>query len=87
MRCIRCHRPLKFATETGMGSTCARKAGAQAVPAHDRDLFGFEIHKAVEAAIYRLRIALSCAVVDAHMDLQMQFRKARERLLGWEVRP
>lgn len=38
-RCIKCHRPLKAPTPTGMGSTCASRY-AQPVPAHERDLFG-----------------------------------------------
>ena len=80
--CIRCGRTLKRPTETGMGSTCARKAQAVPVPDHDRDLFGYDIEKAVQAARYRLSVFIGSAAVEAHIAVRRGFRVARERLLS-----
>lgn len=77
--CIRCHRPLKHPTETGMGAVCARKAKAVAVPAHERDLFGYDIEKAVHAARYRLQVFIDGAAVEALVAVRRGFREARER--------
>ena len=79
--CIRCHRPLKRPTETGMGEVCARKAKEVPVPDHERDLFGYDIEKAVQAARYRLSVFIGTATVDAHIAVRRGFRAARERLV------
>lgn len=85
MRCIRCNRPLKHGTATGMGDVCARKARAQAPQAVERDLFGYDIAGAVEAARERSAVRIAVATVEAHMAVRCQFRAARERLLGWRA--
>lgn len=81
--CIRCHRPLKQPTETGMGPTCSKRAQAQAVPAHERDLFGYEIEKAVLAARYRLQVHIDSMAAEAQMEVKKGFHRARVQLLGW----
>lgn len=78
--CIRCGRTLKAPTPTGMGSTCARKAQAVPVPAHERDLFGYSIERAVAAAEYRIGVHIAVLVEDAHQAMRRSFRAARERL-------
>lgn len=83
--CTRCHRPLKQPTETGMGPVCARAARIQPVPAHERDLFGYDIDKAVHAARYRLQVFIDSMAADASMELRASYRAAIERIR--EVRP
>ena len=85
--CIRCHRPLKRPTATGMGPVCAKAAGAQAVPDHERDLFGYDIDKAVTAARYQLQVLIGSMAVEAHQAVKRQFHEARVLLLGWKARP
>jgi hypothetical protein len=82
--CTRCHRPLKAATETGMGPVCARKAKRVPVPAHERDLFGFDIDKAVHAAVYRLGVLVESMAAEALMAVKRDFHDARVRHLGWQ---
>jgi hypothetical protein len=84
--CTRCHRPLKRPTETGMGAVCSKKAKAQPVPAHERDLFGYELDKAVRAAQYRVQVHIDGMAAAAYISVAHDFRRAREQLLGWEVR-
>ena len=81
--CIRCRRPLKQPTETGMGPVCARAVRAQPVPEHERDLFGYDIDKAVHAARYRLQVQVEVAAAEAHMAVRKGFHGARVLLLGW----
>lgn len=78
--CTNCGRALKNATETGMGPVCARRAKAVPVPEHDRDLFGYDIEKAVQAARYQLEVYVAVLVEDAHQAVRRGFRAARERL-------
>lgn len=75
--CIRCHRPLKHPTETGMGAVCARKVKAVPVPAHERDLFGYDIEKAVHAARYRLEVHVAVLAEDARQAVRREFAAAR----------
>ncbi len=82
--CTRCHRPLKQPTETGMGEVCARKSRIQPVPAHERDLFGYDIDKAVHAAMYRLDVQIKAMAAEAHMEVKKGFHRARVLLLGWQ---
>lgn len=79
--CTRCHRPLKRPTETGMGPVCAKASKAQPVPAHDRDLFGFEVEKGIAAARYRVQVQIEASAAEAYIAVAHQFRAARERLL------
>jgi hypothetical protein len=81
--CTRCHRQLKQPTETGMGAVCARKTRIEPVPAHERDLFGYEIEKAAQAALYRLQVHIDSMAADAHMEVRKGFHRARVLLLGW----
>lgn len=81
--CSRCKRPLKNPTETGMGAVCARKTAAQPVPAHDRDLFGYDIDKAMHAASYRVQVHIDGMAAEAHMALRRGFRAARVALGVW----
>jgi hypothetical protein len=50
---------------------------------HERDLFGFDIDKAVEAAQYRLSAHIRSMAIDAHIAVRRQFRQARVRLGVW----
>jgi hypothetical protein len=55
--CTRCLRPLKHPTATGMGPVCAKAARAQPVEAVERDLFGYDLDKAVRAIRHQFRTA------------------------------
>lgn len=83
--CIRCHRPLKRPTETGMGPVCAKATKAQAL-VHERDLFGYEIDKAVEAALFRVELRIAVTAAEARKAVSRAFHRARVELLGWEAR-
>lgn len=85
--CTRCHRPLKRPTETGMGPVCAKATKAQPVAAVDRDLFGYDVDKAWFAASYRVQVHINSMAAEAYIAVAHGFQAARERLLGWEVRP
>lgn len=81
--CIRCHRPLKRPTETGMGATCAKKSKAQPVPAHERDLFGYDLDKAANAARYRLQVHVEGMAAEAHIAVKHEAAAARRRCGVW----
>lgn len=83
--CVKCHRPLKAPTPTGMGPVCSRRAQAQPVPVHERDLFGYEIEKAALAARYRLQVHIDSMAAEASMAMRASYREAIERIRG--VRP
>ena len=83
--CIRCHRPLKAPTATGMGPVCARAAKAQAPQQHERDLFGYDVEKAARAACERLQVGIEAAAAGARMETRRQFHAARVRVLGWKA--
>lgn len=78
--CTRCHRPLKQPTETGMGAVCARRSRIEPVPAHERDLFGYDIDKAVHAARYRLQVCIDIMAAEASMALKASYRAALMRM-------
>jgi len=78
-RCIRCSRPLKNPAHDGMGPTCYAKA-AKPIPAGERDLFGFDIEKAVLSAGLRTRVFVSVLAAQARIDLREAFAAARVRL-------
>lgn len=80
--CTRCHRPLKQPTETGMGAVCARRSKVEPVPAHERDLFGYDIDKAVHAARYRLQVIIDSMAAEASMALRASHRAALDRIRG-----
>lgn len=77
-RCIRCHRPMKHATESGFGPVCGKRA--LPVPTHERDLFGFDIEKAAQAALYRVGVHIESLAAEARGVLRQAFRGARKRL-------
>lgn len=83
--CIKCHRPLRIASPDGYGPVC-RKTAAVPVPAHERDLFGYDLDKAIHAASYRVQVHINSMAAEAHVVLWHKFAEARERLLGWEAR-
>jgi hypothetical protein len=83
--CIRCHRPLSRPTETGMGPVCAKAARARAVEAVERDLFGYDLDKAVRAAQDMVGLRIMSSTAAAHAAIRHQFRAARAALLGWQA--
>lgn len=83
MICSKCHRPLKHASSTGMGPVCAAKY-ARPVPAHERDLFGYNIAAGVESALYRLQVHIDTMAAEARMEVRKGFHRARVLLLGWQ---
>jgi hypothetical protein len=84
-RCIKCHRPLKAATETGMGPVCSARYAKPVAP-HERDLFGYDTEKAAEAARYRVGVLIDGLAEDARAAVRDGFHAARVRLLGWRAR-
>lgn len=79
--CLRCHRPLKAPTLTGLGPVCAK--AAEPVREVERDLFGYDIEAAALAAQARLtqfidnQAALDC------FQIRRAFNDARRRLGVW----
>jgi hypothetical protein len=82
MICSKCRRPLKNASSTGMGPVCAARF-ARPVPAHERDLFGYDIDLAVHAAMYRLGVQIDSMAAEAQMEVRKGFHRVRVLLLGW----
>lgn len=80
-RCIKCHRPLKNATETGMGPVCAKTA--RPVQSHERDLFGYDLDKAEAAARYRSDVGIAASVVEGLIAVRDLARAARVRCGVW----
>ena len=85
MICIRCHRPLRLPTTTGMGPVCSKVARAVAPNLEEPDLFGYDITKAVQAAKERVRIGVLQAVATARMETLRESRASHVRLLGWQA--
>lgn len=80
-RCIKCHRPLKHATASGMGPVCGKTA--KPTPTHERDLFGFNVALAAEAATVRVRVRIEVLAIEALMNLRGEFAAARRRRGVW----
>lgn len=78
MRCAKCFRPLRLPSPDGYGPVC-RKAVA---PISDggRDLFGFDIERAAEGAMFRLELRIDTMAADARRAVRARFQLARERL-------
>lgn len=76
--CIKCHRPLKRPTETGMGRVCAAKFAKPIEPA-ELDLFGYDIEKAAQAAMQRLHIHIEAMAAEARASLRQAFKQASAR--------
>lgn len=83
LRCIRCHRKLTREPQDGMGRVCFAKAGAKPIPAHESDLFGFDIALATEAARELVRIFVAGLSINARIEMGYEFDKARRRLGVW----
>jgi hypothetical protein len=83
LRCIKCHRKLTREPIDGMGPRCFAKAGKPAIPAHERDLFGFDIEKAATSASLRTRVLVNVLAAQARIDLRDAFAAARRRLGVW----
>jgi hypothetical protein len=79
MRCSQCHRPMLHATPDGIGPVCRKKAGSAC---DERDLFGFDIDRAIAAARDRVKAFIDSRTRAAKWAARDGFRAARERLLG-----
>lgn len=76
--CLKCHRPLKHPTESGLGPVCAKTANpSQEV---ERDLFGYDAWLAAEAAMARLELFIAAEVALAKHEIRQSFREARQAL-------
>jgi hypothetical protein len=75
--CTRCHRPLLRPTPSGMGRVCETKSPP---PENGWDLFGFNIDKAVAAALYRIEARIIAMTSEAHVAVYRAFRDAEKRL-------
>lgn len=62
-----------------MGRVCAAKAG-KPVLKHERDLFGFNVALAAEAAAARVTVQIEVMTVSAVMAVRHEFAAARRRL-------
>lgn len=76
--CSRCHRPLKRPTATGMGPVCSKTAARP--PEHERDLFGYDVDKAAEAALFRVHLRIAVMTQEARKAVRDRFEQARIRL-------
>ena len=77
VHCIRCGRAMKAATPTGLGRVCAKRVPAP--PAYERDLLGFDLDAAVDAARERIAVAIDEATRGARIATRQAFRQARDR--------
>lgn len=66
-----------------MGETCRKKSAP--APVHERDLFGFDIDKAVHAALYRLHALIESLAVEAMVAGRHAARDARVRRGVWNA--
>jgi cytochrome c2 len=82
--CRRCHHPMKTAGKDGMGPVCYAKAG-KPIPAHERDLFGYSVAKAAEAAAARVLVHVQQLAIEAHVAVRREFAAARRRLGIWSA--
>lgn len=81
--CIRCGRSMKHASESGLGPVCAKRAKPAA--SVERDLFGFDVDKAAEAARHRLSVGVEVATIDALAVIRASARAARVRATASSV--
>jgi hypothetical protein len=71
-RCVRCHRPMKHATDSGLGPVCQRMVP----PSSERDLFGFDIERAAGMARARLALQLDASVCAHLSEMRKGWRAA-----------
>lgn len=76
--CLKCHRPLKRPTESGYGPVCAK--AATPLPEVSRDLFGYELEFAVQAALIRLEFFIAIRAARERHAIGVDFSEARKRL-------
>jgi hypothetical protein len=81
--CIRCKRPLRLPAVNGLGPVCAKRS-AQPAPARvERDLFGYDIEAATDAAYLQVLLGIEIAAAEAQAAIRAQFHIARVRLGVW----
>lgn len=85
MNCLRCGRQLKNPTPTGMGRVCAARSQALKPEVVDRDLFGYDLERAVRAARERIEVVVGAAVARERIAVRQQFQAVRADLLGWRA--
>jgi hypothetical protein len=73
--CIKCHRPLRLPSPDGYGPVC-RKAIVQST---ERDLFGFDIDRASEAACKRVVDFVASLAATAQTENRTWFKNASAR--------
>lgn len=76
--CLRCYRPLKHPTESGLGPVCAR--AVETVQEVECDLFGYDIDAAALAAQARVTEFIELKAAESRWLIKMAFRGARIRL-------
>jgi hypothetical protein len=81
VRCVRCHRTLKHPTESGLGPVCGKRA--KPIQIVERDLFGFNITLAAEAATVRVMVHVESMAIDAVIAIRHEAAAARRRLGVW----
>lgn len=76
LRCLRCHRPLRHPTDSGMGRVCAKRVDQ---PQHDdcRDLFGYDTEKAAAQAVERVTAHVEVMAQAASRAVRAGFEGAR----------
>jgi hypothetical protein len=79
--CIKCRRPMKHPTESGMGPVCEKRSPP--MPTYERDLLGYDIDRACEVAIARIAVVITIVSTEAHIQTRRDFAAARRRLGVW----
>lgn len=74
--CLRCHRPLKRPTESGLGPVCAKAP----TPEVCRDLFGYDIERAAVGAMARVLESILMNTKAQQAEIRRGFIQARARL-------
>ena len=73
--CARCGRRMKAPSESGLGPVCVKKIAPPATV--ERDLFGYSIEAAAQAARERVALHVDALVAEAHAAVRDGFRRAR----------
>jgi hypothetical protein len=79
--CLKCHRPLKNPSPTGLGPVCLK--ASQPVQEVERDLFGYDVAAAALVAQAKQAVWLDARVFQAQRELDAEFKAAWAR---WETR-
>lgn len=75
--CLRCRRPLKYPTASGLGPVCA-KAGLL-LQDTGRDLFPYDLDRAVHAARQRLEAYIDALAAMHLREIRRGFADTRSR--------